>query len=439
LILLVIRDNLETYYLLIPHKEVLNIYNNHNDTLFVGIDVSKKTLTSRILNGNGDSLLKNYEVVNNRNGCKNLIQQILNKATNHQVQEVQIGMEATNVFWVHAYRLIANYKPLNKHFNLPMYRLNPKLVNHFKKAYNDLPKTDDIDAWIIADRLRFGRVDPSNVLQKTYEPLRQSTRFRFKTGESIRTEKNRALNLIFLKFSNYKDEAPFSAFSNASIALLKKFSPDEIATTDIQQLANFLLENSNHRLGGDTPVDKLAKIIKKAARNAYRLTPEMNDAVSRTLSMTFENIKFMQSQLNKIDKAIKRQFKAIPQTLTTVPGIGDVFAAGIVSEIEDINYIDGQAALASMAGLTWSKYQSGAYQAEDTHLRKTGNKYLRYYLVEAANSLRVRNDKYRRYYYKKYRESSTHKHKRALVLTARKLVHLVYALLSKGEIYQPRR
>ena len=55
--------------------------------------------------------------------------------------------------------------------------------------------------------------------------------------------------------------------------------------------------------------------------------------------MTFDNIKFMQSQLKKIDKVIKRQFKAIPQTLTTVPGIGDIFAAGIVSEIEDIDWL----------------------------------------------------------------------------------------------------
>ena len=417
---------------------MFTITNNHV-SIFVGIDVSKRKLTAHILDNDGNDLLKNFEVVNNRKGCKQLAQSIHNKANNIQAQNLQIGMEATNVYWLHAFKFLANYIPFNKLFNLTMYRLNPKIIKNFKKAYNKLPKTDSIDAWVIADRLRFGRVKASNVIEKSYEPLRQSTRFRFKLGESIRTEKSRALNLIFLKFSNYNDEAPFSAFSNASITLLKEFSPDQIATTDIQELAEFLLQNSNHRLGGDTPIEKIAKTLKKAARNAYRLTPDMNDAVSRTLSMTFDNIKFMQKQIKKIDDVIKRQFKAIPQTLTTVPGLGDVFSAGIISEVDDVNRFKGQAALASMAGLTWSKYQSGPFDAEETHLTKKGNKYLRYYLIEAANSLRVRNDEYRRYYYKKYNESSTHKHKRALVLTARKLVRLVYALLSKGEIYQPRR
>jgi len=417
---------------------VITIQNCHLST-FVGIDVSKRKLTSHILDNHGNDLAKNFEVANNLKGCKKLAQLIYTKSNIEDIENIQIGMEATNVYWVHAFRFLANYKPLISNYNLTMYRLNPKIVKNFKKAYNELPKTDSVDAWVIADRIRFGRVEPSKVFEKIYEPLRQSTRFRFNLANSIRAEKNRALDLIFLKFSNYKDEAPFSTFSKASIALLSEFSPDQIATTDIQELAEFLLDNSNNRLGGDTSIEKLAKIIKRAARNAYRLSPDMNDAVSRTLSMTFDSIKFMQSQLAKIDKVIQRQFKAIPQTLTTVPGLGDVFSAGIISEVDDVNRFKGQAALASMAGLTWSKYQSGSFDAEDTYLKKKGNKYLRYYLVEAANSLRVRNEEYRRYYLKKYHESSTHKHKRALVLTARKLVRLVYALLSKGEIYQPRR
>ena len=43
---------------------------------------------------------------------------------------------------------------------------------------------------------------------------------------------------------------------------------------------------------------------------------------------------------------------------------------------------------------------------------------------------------YRRYYQEKFQEVSKHQHKRALVLTSRKLVRLVYALLSTGQIYR---
>jgi transposase len=223
------------------------------------------------------------------------------------------------------------------------------------------------------------------------------------------------------------------------MALLENYTLREIVNTDIHELAEFLHQNSNNRLGGSTPIEKITTALKKAARNSYRLKPEIDQAITQTLSMTFDNIRFYQSQNKRLKKVLKRQLKAIPQTLITVDGIGPVLTAGIISEIGDINRFDKETNLASYAGLTWSQYQSGSFTAEETHLTKKGNKYLRYYLVEAANSLRVHNDRYKSYYYKKYNEVPKHKHKRALVLTARKFVRLVFALLSKGEIYQPRR
>ena len=223
------------------------------------------------------------------------------------------------------------------------------------------------------------------------------------------------------------------------MALLENYTLREIVNTDVHELAEFLHQNSNNRLGGSTPIEKITTALKKATRNSYRLKPEIDQAITQTLSMTFDNIRFYQSQNKRLKKVLKRQLKAIPQTLITVDGIGPVLTAGIISEIGDINRFDKETNLASYAGLTWSQYQSGSFTAEETHLTKKGNKYLRYYLVEAANSLRVHNDSYKSYYYKKYNEVPKHKHKRALVLTARKFVRLVFALLSKGEIYQPRR
>ncbi|KUK11081.1 MAG: ISChy1, transposase [Clostridia bacterium 41_269] len=78
--------------------------------------------------------------------------------------------------------------------------------------------------------------------------------------------------------------------------------------------------------------------------------------------------------------------------------------------------------MAQYAGLTWSRYQSGDFDTEERRLTKTGNRYLRYYLVEAANSLQVHNEEYKAYYHAKYKEVAKHQHKRALVLTARKFV-----------------
>ncbi|MCH4198832.1 MAG: IS110 family transposase, partial [Clostridium tyrobutyricum] len=42
---------------------------------------------------------------------------------------------------------------------------------------------------------------------------------------------------------------------------------------------------------------------------------------------------------------------------------------------------------------------------------------------------------YNDYYHKKYNEALIHKHKRALALTGRKLIRLIFALLSKNQLY----
>lgn len=414
-------------------KEVIPI-----EKLFVGIDVAKNSLVAHAMDNNGDDVFHSFEVENNNPGCLKLINFIAKHAIDYEIDIIELGMEATNVYWEHCYQLIQDSDKLNTNFKLLLYTINPKVVKNFKKAYNDLPKTDSVDAWVIADRLRFGRVRNSSVPEEVYRPLRQITRFRFKLGESMRAEKNRALTLVFLKFSNY-DDSPFGTFSDASMALLEEFTLEEIIATDIKELATFLFENSNNRLGGSCTIDDIIKTLKKAARNSYRLKPRMDQAISQTLAMTFDNIRFFERQLKRAKKVIARELKAIPQTLDTVDGIGPILTAGIISEIGDIDRFDNQSSLASYAGLTWTRHQSGSFEAEETSLTKKGNRYLRYYLVEAANSLRVHNEEYKQYYYKKYNESNKHKHKRALVLTARKFVRLVFALLSKGEIYQPRR
>lgn len=228
--------------------------------------------------------------------------------------------------------------------------------------------------------------------------------------------------------------SPFSnSFGKASLAVLGELFPDDLINMDLEQLVSFITQNGNNRLRDP---QNMAKELKTIARNAYRLNPKMKDSVHLTLAMTIQNIEYFKNQVKRLDKLIARELKTIPQTLDTIPGIGPVFAAGITAEIGDISRFDNEASLAQYAGLTWSRYQSGNFDAEERRLTKTGNRYLRYYLVEAANSLRVHNEEYKAYYYAKYNEVNKHQHKRALVLTARKFVRLVFALLSKGQIYK---
>lgn len=393
--------------------------------LFAGIDISSNDAVLCCLDQDGQQLGPSRKYNNDFEGANEVFEAI----SAIEAEEVHVGFESTSVYGAHLRDFLLS---TSEWF---IYEINPSLVAGFKLSFPKRPKTDHFDSWLIAERVRFGRLEPYSHQRKLTEPLLQLTRHRQHLVELVTAEQNRAGNLIFLKFSNYRRDNPFSnTFGKASLALLREYSPDELANMDIQDLVMFIANNGNNRL---KDIESMAAELKSMAKKAYRLNPKMKDSIGITLTMTIHNIEFFKSQIKKLDKAITQELNAIPQTLTTVRGIGPVWGAGIVAEIGDISRFRNEAALAQYSGLTWSRYQSGDFEAEETRLTKNGNRYLRYYLVEAANSLRVHNEEYKAYYQSKYKEVTKHQHKRALVLTARKFVRLVYALLSKGQIYRP--
>ncbi|MCR6546401.1 transposase [Dehalobacterium formicoaceticum] len=84
----------------------------------------------------------------------------------------------------------------------------------------------------------------------------------------------------------------------------------------------------------------------------------MADPVNLSLSVMLTVIQTMEKEVTKIDKEIGKIMKSVPETLSSVKGIGPVFAAGIIAEIGDINRFDNHNALAKYTGLVWSQYQS---------------------------------------------------------------------------------
>lgn len=82
----------------------------------------------------------------------------------------------------------------------------------------------------------------------------------------------------------------------------------------------------------------------------------------------------------------------LPNVLISIHGIGPVYSAGIMAEIGDINRFTNQAQLVKYASPAWTQRQSGNFEAQNTRLIRSGNRFLKYYLCEAAFSL-VRCDK----------------------------------------------
>lgn len=403
--------------------------------LYVGIDVSSLDMKICIMNQEGDTL-SSFTVKNNLEGARYLRDQILAFADKHQSQHIQIGLESTSVYSWHPAMFLTDDEQLRKR-QTKVFTINPKLIRKFKEAYVDLDKTDHIDAWIIADRLRFGRLPMTVIMQEQYIALQRLTRMRYHLIHNLTREKQYFLQHLFFKCSAFTSEVESSVFGNALTALLlEKFSLEEISAMELETLADYLKEKGKNRFPNP---EKTAKCIQKAMRSSYRLSKCVEDTIDLLLGTSIESIRSIKAQIKQLDKAIEKVLQGIPSTLQTIPGIGPVYCAGILAEIGDIERFKDQASLAKYAGLTWSKHQSGTFTADESKRIRSGNRYLRYYLVEAANSVKRYEPEFRDYYQKKYQEVPKHQHKRALVLTARKLVRLIDTLLRNDQIYTPGR
>ncbi len=237
-------------------------------------------------------------------------------------------------------------------------------------------------------------------------------------------------------YATMTQEKVFSdTFSTTALAVYEKFeSAETLAKMDLQELTAFIMEKGKNRFPDP---DAVAKALQKAARSSYRLPKTVNDSVNQVLAISITSIRALESQIKAFDKAITKQMELLPNVLISIPGIGPVLSAGIMAEIGDINRFQNQAALAKYAGLAWQQHQSGNFKAQTTRMIHSGNRFLKYYLCEAAFSL-VRCDKeYNRFYHIKYKEVNRFQHKRALALTARKFVRLVFALLKDNRLYRP--
>lgn len=406
-----------------------------NNALFVGIDVSSKNNVAYIMKPDGDKH-SSFSIPNNRPGAEIFVDRIVEVLQRLFIPKVVIGLESTSVYGDNLMYFLRETGKFSG-FEKKLHMLNPKQVKKFRDTYSDLPKNDFVDAFIIADHLRFGRINKEVYMgDYRYEALKALTRARHQTVQSLTREKQRFLNQLFMKFSGFSQEKNFSNnFGATATAVIENFEfLDELAYIVSDELADFIKKHGKGKL---EDVDGIVSNLQKAAQNSYRPPTVIADSVNQILAISMSTIRLLQGQVKEYDKAIEKQLSTIPNTLTSVKDIGPVYAAGIIAEIGDISRFPSQAFLAKYAGLTWTQHQSSEFEAEDTRLIHSGNHHLRYYLCESANSLRKCDPEFRRFYNLKFREVSNHQHKRALALTARKLVRLVYALLKTNRLYIP--
>lgn len=353
----------------------------------VGVDIGSKTAKAVLMDADG-TVLQRLALSNDLPGAERLAQRLGDVVAERAVSQVLIGLEATSHYHWHLSLYLQTHERLTP--LVQVFALNPRLARGFKRAYADLPKNDWTDAWVIADRLRFGRLPAPFRVEERYEPLRRLTRFRTHLAHALAREKNYFLSVLFVRFAAFvQHDVMADPFGAAAGALLTEaWSVEEVAHMPLTDLAAFLAQRSRNHF---REPDAMAQEIQRIARLSFKPPVFLEEPLRFILATSLQTIRALEGAIAQVDRAIAQVFQAVPQTLTSVPGLGGVCAAGLVAELGDIAKWTDDAAVAKAAGLVWRQLQSEEFEAEDTPLRKTGNPYLRYYLVEAANSLRATN------------------------------------------------
>lgn len=411
--------------------------------LVVGVDVHRQNNAIAIMNSQGNEVTPRFRVANNLPGTQEFAHQVAQLMTAGDFDTLVIAAEATGWYWFHFFQTLSQESVLQP-WPLTLHPFNPRVTAGFKQAYIDLDKTDPSDAAVVADRLRFGRDLPAPWrLDETYLPLRFLTRYRHHLVHQLAREKAYCLAILYLKASEYnlpqEDRRPFSnIFGATSRAVLQEFaSLEEIAALPFEELVEFIDRHGKRRFAD--PATNARKLLRVVAES-YRVPEVLQQPIQAVLDWSLQQISFLERQVKRVDTAIAARMATIPQPLETIPGIGPVFAGGILAEIGGAARFHYQEhKVAKFAGFKWRKTKSADFEADETRLTRTGNRYLRYYFCEAANAVRMRDREYAAYYDRKYHEVRTHQHKRAIVLTARKLVRLVVALLNTNQPYRARR
>ena len=424
--------------------------------LQVGIDFSQKQADFCLLFPDGQLLEAHRAFANSCSGYSAAKQLLLDTLDTYDFTGVDISGEATGYLWL-PFFLQLSADPDLRLRDMDLFLLNPRWVKWFKKCFADDDKCDAKDAYYIAKRTQTNRPDvvwaPPECL-----PLRFYTRLRFHLVQNLAREKCYFSAFLFLRASAYRCLKPFSDVFGVTSRLVLTQQPtwDALAALPVDALAAQLYELSGHHLPDP---HRNARRLQRVAAESFPLADALTLPVQRILDITLAHIRFLEGQLAQVEHWIADELQlhpVIPQ-LATIPGVGPVFSSGIGAEIGGVarflqgqkwdkkrkryrprNLRDAEDAVAKIAGLWWPRTESGEFVAQDRRLAKSGNRYLRYYLIQAADKMRLHCPEYTAYYARKFKESAKHHHKRALVMTARKSVGLIAGLLHRDEPYRSK-
>lgn len=381
--------------------------------IYIGIDISKYKHDCFICNDTGEVIVENFSFENTKKG----FQQFLDLLKPYDNSNVHIGLEATGHYGL-------NLKLFLEKNNYSFMEFNPLLVKEFKKSLTlRRTKTDKVDAIVICQKLMSVPYKPNSKLFYHKYSIKSLSRLRdslVKQRSKYMVQLTNILDIVFPEFKSFFN----NRFSSTSLYLLNKYRSAE----KIANMRDF--DTPNKLSKGHFTYAKFAK-LKELAKNSIGESNEVFEIELQTLISLYNEI---DSKINSIDKQISTIIKELNPPTLSIPGIGELTTAVIISEYGDFNRFSNADKLLSFAGLEPGIYQSGTILTNGKMVKR-GSGYLRYSLMNIANVVIRYNPIFYDFYIKKRSEGKTHRV--ALSHVCKKLLRVIYKLETQNIQFDP--
>ncbi len=362
-----------------------------------GLDVHKDTIFLCILAENGQTFLKEYTTLTpDIASMRDLIKE-------QHVSEV--AMESTGIYWIPIWRILQGHVEM-------------KLVNPY--FIKQLPgrKTDVKDSQWIATVLQKGLIRGSYIPGQHIQELRQYERRYVRICEHIsRIEQalDRQLHRCNIRITNFTSKVCSASVMGVVRGLIKgESSPEE------------LIKHIHGRITN-----------KHKEKIAASLQGFVSDSDRFILSRNYEELELLTEQqkecVNGMETICDALYNEELKLLCSIPGIQKLSAMSIIAELGvDLKMFATAASLVGWVGLRPRNDES----AKKIKSRKitNGNKYLRRILVQCAWAITRSKSCWLS---GKFNELAKRRsQKKALIAIARKLLVIIWHVLSKHEAYK---
>ena len=391
--------------------------------IYAGVDIAKVDHVIGAVDETGAEVARPMQFKNSEAGFERCVTWLESVAESED--DVFVGMEATGHYWMACFA----------HLTAAGYRVcvvNPMQVHAMRelKGMKGV-KNDRIDSWLIAETLRQGNYDETRLATDEVQALKQLTRYHQGLKQELATVKTQAICVLDAYFPEYA--GLFSdMFGAASLRVLAECpTPSEVNRKRASTIAKLLSEGSRGRLGADK-----AAQLKAAAKSSVGIRLG-EDAAAFQLKTMASQVEFLNGTIAKVEREVASLLAKVEPNITTLPGVSTTTGAQIVAEIGDVRRFKSAASIVKYAGLNSGVDESGKHSAQGVPITKHGSPYLRRSLWLAANRARQYDPRLKAFYDKKRREGKPHRV--AVTAVARKLCHVVFAVMRDGEPYDPAK